>query len=270
MIKLFVSDIDDTLLNNDVGMPEANFEAILELQRSGVKIVLASGRIDVGVLALAEKLQLKKYGGFIVASNGAYVLSVQDKEILADCRIPLEELKKLAEKAINLGIHVAIQQSDFLAYTALDEAVIYDQDVVGLRIEQHIVLNEFLYEPAGRIQLSCWMNDDPKPFDEFTKLYGQDYSLIRGRATFLDVMPKGVTKASGVAVVMAKLGLKQSEVAAIGDGENDRHMLKAAGLSATLLNARASLQAEVDHVVASVEHAGLAKFAHIVLSKNAN
>ncbi len=270
MIKLFVSDIDNTLLNTEVGMPEANFEAILELQRSGVKIVLASGRINVGMLALAEKLQLKKYGGFIVASNGAYVLSVQDGEVLMDCKIPLDELKELTEKALSLGIHVSIQQSDFLTYTALDEAVIYDRDVVGLRIEQHIALNEFLYEPAGRIQLSCWMNDDPTPFDEFTKCYDQSYSLIRGRGTFMDVMANGVTKASGVAVVMAKLGLKRSEVAAIGDGENDRHMLKAAGLSATLMNARLSLQTEVDHVVASVEHAGLAHFAHIVLSKNAN
>jgi hypothetical protein len=37
-----------------------------------------------------------------------------------------------------------------------------------------------------------------------------------------------------------------------------------------LANAKASIQAEVDHVVASVEHAGLSHFAHLVLSKNAN
>jgi hydroxymethylpyrimidine pyrophosphatase-like HAD family hydrolase len=83
-------------------------------------------------------------------------------------------------------------------------------------------------------------------------------------------MPSGITKASGVAIVMKELHLKREEVAAIGDGENDRHMLQAAGLSATLANATVSLQADVDHVVASVEKAGLSHFAHLVLLKNAN
>jgi hypothetical protein len=176
----------------------------------------------------------------------------------------------MADQAKRLDIHVSIQQGDLLAYTVADEALSYDRDVIGLQVEQHENLSSYLYEAANKVEVTGWFHGNEAPFDEFTLLYQNDYSLIRGRGTFLDVMPSGITKASGVAIVMKELHLKREEVAAIGDGENDRHMLQAAGLSATLANATVSLQADVDHVVASVEKAGLSHFAHLVLLKNAN
>jgi len=270
MIKLFVCDIDNTLLNKTVGLPLANLEAIQALQESGIIVALASGRINIGMLELAEKLQLRKYGGYLIASNGAYVQSLKDDRILSNELIPLDKLKEIVNEAKRLQIHVSIQQGNLLAYTEEDEALNYDRVVVGLPVEHHEDLNPYLYEAANKVEVTGWIDGDGAPFDEFTLKYQKDYSLIRGRKTFLDVMPLGITKATGVAVVMKDLHLKSDEVAAIGDGENDRHMLKAAGLSATLANARVSLQEDVDHVVASVEQAGLAHFAHLVLAKNAS
>jgi Cof subfamily protein (haloacid dehalogenase superfamily) len=270
MIKLFVCDIDNTLLNKNVGLPQANLEAILALQKAGVIVALASGRINSGMVELSKELQLDQYGGYLIASNGAYVKSLSDGRILSNELIALDKLKEMADHIKRLGIHASIQQGDLLAYTVADEALSYDRDVIGLQVEQHDDLSSYLYEAANKVEVTGWFHGDEAPFDEFTKLYQNDYSLIRGRGTFLDVMPLGITKATGVAVVMKELHLKKEEVAAIGDGENDRHMLKAAGLSATLANARASLQEDVDHVVASVEQAGLSHFAHLVLLKNAN
>lgn len=270
MIKLFVCDIDNTLLNKSVGLPLANLEAILALQKSGVIVALASGRINVGMIEIANKLELGKYGGYLIASNGAYVQSLSDGRVLCNELIALDKLKEMADQAKRLDIHVSIQQGDLLAYTVADEALSYDRDVIGLQVEQHEDLSSYLYEAANKVEVTGWFHGDEAPFDEFTLLYQNDYSLIRGRGTFLDVMPSGITKASGVAIVMKELHLKREEVAAIGDGENDRQMLQAAGLSATLANATVSLQADVDHVVASVEKAGLSHFAHLVLLKNAN
>ncbi len=270
MIKLFVCDIDNTLLNQTVGMPQANLQAILDLQKTGVTVALASGRVSSGMLEVAQKLKLKEYGGYVIAANGAYVCSMKEDKILLNATIPLMELKQMADFAQELGIHVSIQQGSILTYTHEDDAVRYNKGVIKLTMEAHDPLSEALYESSNKVELTHWIEASGEPFDVFTQRFQDRYSLIRGRKTFLDVMPIGVTKATGMAVVMKELGLKANEVAAIGDGENDRAMLKAAGLSATLANAKASIQAEVDHVVASVEHAGLSHFAHLVLSKNAN
>lgn len=50
----------------------------------------------------------------------------------------------------------------------------------------------------------------------------------------------------------------------------NHHMLKAVGLSAILAIVGLSLLIDVDSVVASVEHAGLAHFVRLVLLKNTN
>lgn len=270
MIKLFVCDIDNTLLSQSVGMPQANLEAILALQKTGVTVALASGRVSSGVLEVAQRLKLKEYGGYVIAANGAYVRSMKEDKVLLNALIPLDELRVMTQAAQQLEIHVAIQQGSVMMYTQEDDAIRYNKEVIKLTMAFQEDLNSALIEGSNKLELTQWMNATGDAFDVFTQRFQDRYSLIRGGKTFLDVMPLGITKATGMAVVMKELGLKADEVAAIGDGENDRAMLRAAGLSATLANAKASIQSEVDHVVASVEHAGLSHFAHLVLSKNAN
>ncbi len=270
MIKLFVCDVDNTLLTHQAGLPQENIEAILTLQKNGIIVALASGRIIPGMIEVAMQLELKKYGGYLVASNGATVISLKDDRVLLDERISLSKLKEIVETTQRLGIHSHIQQGNVLYYTQENEALRYNRDIVGLQVKKQTDMSSVLYESAPKVEITSWFQSDKKPFDEFVKRYEHEYTLIRGYRNFIDLTPLNVTKATGVAAIMKELGLKASEVAAIGDGENDRHMLKAAGLSATLANADLSLQSEVDHVVASVEQAGLSHFAQLVLAKNAS
>ena len=83
MIKLLVSDIDGTIFDHTVGVPKENVDALINLQESNVKLVLASGRAIPAMLEIAEKIKLKEYGGYIIASNGAEVLDLAKGEFLA-------------------------------------------------------------------------------------------------------------------------------------------------------------------------------------------
>lgn len=270
MIKLFVCDVDNTLLHYRHGLPKANVEAIHLLQKAGITVALASGRILPGMTDLAKQLHLDRYGGYLIASNGSYVKSVKDGRVLKDDRIDLPALKSIVRMALDLGVHASVQQGDLLYYAGEDESIHYNRDIVGLNLKLGNPLDEALYEGSNKIEVTHFIHRDPVPFDQIIDALKDDYSLIRGHQAFLDVMPKGTSKATGMQSVMQDLGLEASEVAAIGDGENDRAMLKAAGLSATLSGAWASLEHEVDHVVAPVEQAGLASFAHLIIAKNAN
>ena len=68
--KIMALDIDGTLTNSEKIITEATASKIMEFQRSGGKIILASGRPTMGIMPHAEKLDLKKYGGYILAFNG--------------------------------------------------------------------------------------------------------------------------------------------------------------------------------------------------------
>ena len=61
--RLLVLDLDGTLTNTKKEITEHTRSILMEAQEKGVKIVLASGRPTYGVVPIAEKLELKKYGG---------------------------------------------------------------------------------------------------------------------------------------------------------------------------------------------------------------
>ena len=88
--KMIVLDLDGTLTNNKKEITPRTKEALMKAQVKGVKIVLASGRPTYGIMPLAEELELKKNGGFILAFNGGKIIDC------SDCRTIFEQ--KLDEK----------------------------------------------------------------------------------------------------------------------------------------------------------------------------
>ena len=71
--KLLVLDLDGTLTNNKKEITEHTLRTLIDAQERGVKIVLASGRPTYGIAPIAEKLELKKYGGYILSYNGGEI-----------------------------------------------------------------------------------------------------------------------------------------------------------------------------------------------------
>ena len=68
--EIIVLDLDGTLTNRDKVITPRTKKALMEAQARGKKVVLASGRPTQGVMPLAEELDLKAYGGFILSYNG--------------------------------------------------------------------------------------------------------------------------------------------------------------------------------------------------------
>jgi hydroxymethylpyrimidine pyrophosphatase-like HAD family hydrolase len=74
------------------------------------------------------------------------------------------------------------------------------------------------------------------------------------------VVPKGVTKGTGMQRVLRALRLGTRQYAAIGDGENDIDLLRAAALSGAVANAHPSVRSVVDYVCRARYEAGVAEF----------
>ncbi|HAX1100225.1 TPA: HAD-IIB family hydrolase, partial [Enterococcus faecium] len=85
------------------------------------------------------------------------------------------------------------------------------------------------------------------------------YEIIKTRSMLLEFMPKGVTKAYGISLLAKDLGLKQEEIMAIGDEENDLPMIQYAGLGVAMENAVPFVKEAADFVTASNEENGVAK-----------
>lgn len=76
---------------------------------------------------------------------------------------------------------------------------------------------------------------------------GVEAQLLRNRDRVM-VVPAGVDKAVGMVAALDLLGIAPERAVAIGDGENDVPMLRAAGLGVAVANAALELRAVADEV----------------------
>ena len=79
-----------------------------------------------------------------------------------------------------------------------------------------------------------------------------------GWTAWLDVAPEGVTKASALEALTARLGLDASHVLAVGDGSNDVEMLQWAGTGVAMGSAPQWVRERADMVTEPVWREGCA------------
>lgn len=72
-----------------------------------------------------------------------------------------------------------------------------------------------------------------------------------------NVHAPGVSKATGVETLASRLGLTLADVLAVGDGENDLPLLRAAGLGVAMGNAPEHVRAQADAVVRGHDEDGV-------------
>jgi hydroxymethylpyrimidine pyrophosphatase-like HAD family hydrolase len=81
------------------------------------------------------------------------------------------------------------------------------------------------------------------------------------------IVPRGVNKATGVRRAMKGMRLPPNAFAAIGDGENDLPLLRAAALSGAVRNAVSRLRAVADYTCRAAVGAGVREFVRGPLSE---
>jgi len=92
------------------------------------------------------------------------------------------------------------------------------------------------------------------------KKYPEMIDVVRASSTLVEMMPKGVDKASGLRRLAQMLGIPMCRVMAFGDYDNDAEMLKSAGLGVAVENASENAKKAADLVIDSVDKDGPAKF----------
>lgn len=258
--RLVALDIDGTLISwVDGGHEEVVTErvraAVHGMVEAGAHVVLSSGRSVLGMIRVVDLLDLAdllEEPPWVVACNGAVVL-----------RYP--PLDVVHEETFDAGPAVrAVLAAHPTALVAVeDRGVGYrvsgpfpDGELWG---ESTILpVEELVAEPVHRVVI----RDPDATADDFVALsaelglHGTDY--VVGWTAWLDLMPEGVSKASGLEVVAQRLGLTAADVLAIGDGRNDVEMLRWAGRGVAMGQAVEEVRAAADAVTAGVGEDGVA------------
>ncbi|HEY6932878.1 MAG TPA: HAD-IIB family hydrolase, partial [Marmoricola sp.] len=119
-------------------------------------------------------------------------------------------------------------------------------------------LADVLAQPSIKLVARHAELDNAALLDSIRALGLDGFEATHSGAPFVEVLPRGVSKAWGLARLCEHLGLDPAEVVAFGDAPNDAEMLAWAGCGVAVANAAPESRAAADEVTASNDEDGVA------------
>ena len=235
MLKLIVTDMDGTLLNEKNEMPEKIFDIIDCLHGRGITFAVASGRHHLSLQKLYDKI---KDDIVIIAGNGSIIID-KGKIIFADIMNP-DDVREIVE--------ILIQIPDLkIAINGLRSAYMFEEmsELPMCIVESHFpvrtIINSLDDLPADEevIQVAIF---DPH-FNSKVNIYEKlkhledTYQLAVSGSCWLDVMNKGVNKGVAINKLQEILEASAVETMVFGDELNDYEMMQQAYYSYAMANA---------------------------------
>ena len=257
--KMIVLDLDGTLTNNKKEITPRTKDVLIQYQKAGGKVVLASGRPTYGVIPLAQELDLHKYGSYVLSFNGGVITECGTNRVLYEKTLPMDIPAKVYDLSRQNETSMLTYQDRHIITETPDDYYV-QKEVFCTKMETKKVedLKTYVDFPV----VKCMMMGKGFHLAEVEKkvkgYFGESLSIFRSEPYFLEIMPQGIDKAESLKRLLNQLGMTTEEMAAFGDGFNDKSMLMLAGLGVAMENGQAAVKAVADYVAPSNEDEGVA------------
>ena len=111
-IKAIISDMDDTLLNDEGKLSDYTVATLRECIRRGIHVIPASGRTQTSIAPYAAQIGVDcPY----IACNGAQLIS-PDHQVLEEETIPPETARAIVRYLQNEGFYVQVYRGEYFYY----------------------------------------------------------------------------------------------------------------------------------------------------------
>lgn len=257
--KILVLDIDGTLTNSQKEITPRTHAALRKAQEKGVKVVLASGRPTYGIMPVAEKLELERFGGYILSFNGGQIINAQTGEAIYQKTLPPEMPALLYDLSKEYKTNIMTYLDKTVITPKKDDKYVeLESRINQMEVRQVEDFKSFVNFPVTK----CLMVEDGDYLAEVEQKVkarlGDTLSVLRSEPFFLEIMPKNIDKAYSLGKLLEHLGLTKEQMVACGDGFNDRSMIEFAGLGVAMANAQEPVKASADYITASNDEDGVA------------
>ena len=264
-VKLFVSDLDGTMLPDGNVVSAENIAAVRCAVEAGVTVTIATGRMFEAALPVARALGVDVP---IISYNGGLIKSPSGRvyeEHTVDPALAHDIIAFCKER----GWYIQSYSGGVLRYVeACDESRFYEnsQKLTGWDgLFAHTEGNCKLLLVTKELSVTL------ARAEAVLAAFGERVDVTRSADCLIEIVPKGISKASALRSLAEKLGIAIEETMAIGDAYNDLPMLKAAGKSIAMGNAFPEVKEVTDYETLTCEENGLAAaIYHYVLGMGAD
>jgi Cof subfamily protein (haloacid dehalogenase superfamily) len=259
---LIASDVDGTLLDDAENVTARTRAVVRAAVDAGAQFVLATGRPPRWVHPVVEALG---FAPMAVCANGAVIYDPSTDRILSARTLSAEQLGELAEIATRVipGAGLAVERVGRSAHDAATPQFVSSPGYEHAWLNPdntEVSVEDLLSAPAIKLLIRKAGALSSDMAQELVKHIGRQgditYSTNNG---LIEVVPLGISKATGVEEVARPFDITAEEIVAFGDMPNDVPMLAWAGLGVAMGNAHPEAVAAADEVTATNDDDGLAR-----------
>jgi len=244
--KLFIFDIDGTVLNDSKKISPETRQAISELSKSH-EVAIATGRNRSMAEEVIEELGISNY----IVCNGA--AAYYDHQPIYTNFLDENELQKI--------IRIADENNHQIAYETIDDLrrrsetpnarMVDGMEYVGFPVPEH---DKDFYKSQSLVQCLLFVSEEEMDVynDRFTH-----FRFVRWYKHGVDILPADGSKFMTIKVLANHLGINLKDVVAFGDGMNDIEMIKNVGMGIAMGNAEDVVKEVADSVTESNEQNGI-------------
>jgi Cof subfamily protein (haloacid dehalogenase superfamily) len=267
MIRLFATDLDGTLVDNQGHIAEEDVAALRRARELGVTVVVATGRIPTIIEHFLDRLEVTDTEP-VVGGQGAMV-ALRNGKILHTLTIPRDVVEDGAALAREMGavpVYYTTREivMERVAFSPeedtywLGKGLRYDPDPLA-HLEGDLVKILAVHPDVSKVEALL---------RAFRERIGDRAEVVRSHHWFVEAVNKRATKGEAIAWIARELGIQREEVLAIGDADNDVSMLRWAGHSAAPADGAPEARAAAEWIAPpQKDHAVAAALEHFLFSR---
>lgn len=272
--ELIALDMDGTLLDSGQRITPRAKAAVREILAHGKQVVFATGRCRP---QLEEYLECFPQMRYLICENGACVCDLKTGEDLFRRALPQQQVLHVMEAvekedvlaAFFIGNRSFMDRRTFLrmeefgleSYRAVfAKSAVWVEDLFSFYRDRPLEVEKIaLFFPSGNLNARDGLHRRAQACARVQeRIHSLPVTMAVSASGNMEITGEGVNKGTGLKLLCGHLGLPLSQTAAVGDGENDRELLRLAGLAVAMENASASIRAAAAVTVPDCDHDGAA------------
>jgi len=252
--RLVATDLDGTLLRSDDTVSERTRDALAAATAAGAAHLVVTGRAVPWTRHILDELG---YDGLAVCGQGAQVYDAGAHRLLTSVTLD----RQLAGVAL-----AKIEAEVGPLYLAASRDGLDGEVLTGpgyalkgrLPAVPFTDAGDLWAAPLNKIYIQHPTLSDDELAEAATRAAGGFVTVTMAGAGIVELLPLGLSKATGLSLAARRLGVKPAETIAFGDMPNDLPMFAWSARGVAMANGHAELRAVADEVTASNDEDGIA------------
>ncbi|MDH6112079.1 hydroxymethylpyrimidine pyrophosphatase-like HAD family hydrolase [Kitasatospora sp. MAP12-15] len=253
--RLVATDLDGTLLNSAETVSDRTRAALATATAAGAIHIVVTGRSATWARPVFDAIG---YTGLAVCGQGAQVYDAGAHKLLTSMTLDRTvAATAIAKIEAELGPLAVASSQD-----GLDGSVLampsYRLIGGGLPVVRVDTTAELISAPIGKLYIQHPVLPDDALAEVARRVAGQLVGVTVAGPGIVELLPLGLSKATGLSIAARRLGLKAPDTIAFGDMPNDLPMFQWAAHGVAMANAHEELLAVADEVTESNDEDGVA------------